>query len=186
MSESRCGDETMDATIQWTEERVEQLKKLWQDGLSASTIAAQLGGVTRNAVIGKVHRLGLSGRSKTVTTSARSGHSKPRPASQRPSVQPLSFGNTALKARTAPAPAPRPMPAAEPIPFPMPTGEKISILQLSERTCRWPIGDPATPEFGFCGEGKEPGGAPYCPYHCRVAYQPVVDRRREKRVMGAR
>ncbi len=175
------GGGIMDATIQWTEERVEQLKKLWQDGLSASVIAGQLGGVTRNAVIGKVHRLGLSGRSKTVTTSQRSNHAKARPTAQRPSVQPLTFGANALKASPRPMAQPRPVAAPEPIPFPMPMGEKISILQLNERTCRWPVGDPATSEFGFCGAPKEAGGPPYCPYHCRIAYQPAMDRRRERR-----
>lgn len=170
----------MDSANQWTDERVELLKKLWQEGLSASMIATQLGGVTRNAVIGKVHRLGLSGRTKTITTSSRVAQQKPRQQSApRPTVQPLTFGATALKPR--PVPAPRPVAAPEPIPFPAPAGDRISILQLTERTCRWPIGDPATSEFGFCGASKEPGGAPYCPYHCRIAYQPVVDRRRDRR-----
>ena len=63
----------------WTDERVELLKKLWADGLSASQIAAELGGITRNAVIGKVHRLGLSGRAKSPSSSA------PRPRKARSS-----------------------------------------------------------------------------------------------------
>ena len=61
----------------WTDERVELLKKLWADGLSASQIAAELGGITRNAVIGKVHRLGLSGRAKSPSSAA------PRPRKAR-------------------------------------------------------------------------------------------------------
>src|SRR5918999_5304444 len=55
--------------MNWTDERVELLKKLWADGLSASQIAAELGGITRNAVIGKVHRLGLSGRAQAPSSS---------------------------------------------------------------------------------------------------------------------
>ena len=65
--------------MSWTDERVELLKKLWADGLSASQIAAELGGITRNAVIGKVHRLGLSGRAKSPSSSA------PRPRKARSS-----------------------------------------------------------------------------------------------------
>ena len=62
----------------WTDERVEQLKKLWAEGLSASQIAGRLGGVTRNAVIGKVHRLGLSGRA--TTSRMKSHRTRPRAA----------------------------------------------------------------------------------------------------------
>src|SRR3954469_23529852 len=83
--------------MNWTDERVETLKKLWADGLSASQIAAELGGITRNAVIGKVHRLGLSGRAKSPTSAA------PRPRKTRPHTQhmvrvarPAIRGNTAL------------------------------------------------------------------------------------------
>ena len=65
--------------MSWTDERVELLKKLWSDGLSASQIAAELGGITRNAVIGKVHRLGLSGRAKSPSSSRRGRASRARP-----------------------------------------------------------------------------------------------------------
>src|SRR5215211_2405368 len=82
--------------MSWTDERVEMLKKLWSDGLSASQIAAELGGITRNAVIGKVHRLGLSGRAKSPSSSA------PRQRRARPSMmrvaRPAMRGNTALAA----------------------------------------------------------------------------------------
>src|SRR3954465_4462119 len=82
--------------LTWSDDRVEQLKKLWESGLSASQIAAELGSVTRNAVIGKVHRLGLSGRAKAPSSAA------PRPRKARPAQQmmrvsrPASRGNTAL------------------------------------------------------------------------------------------
>ena len=85
----------MMTVLTWSDERVEQLKKLWESGLSASQIAAELGNVTRNAVIGKVHRLGLSGRAKAPSTAA------PRPRKARPAQmvrvsRPMSRGNTAL------------------------------------------------------------------------------------------
>jgi GcrA cell cycle regulator len=171
----------------WTDERVEQLKKLWADGLSATQIAAQRGGVTRNAVIGKVHRLGLSGRTKTVTSQPRNtARPKTRPAAPgRPAVQPLVFGNTALKTDLRPEPAPRADPAPT-LAFPAPSPEgRVSILQLNERTCRWPEGDPASSEFRFCGSGTSTG-LPYCPYHCAIAYQPSNERRQKRVAVGGR
>jgi GcrA cell cycle regulator len=174
--------------LQWTDDRVELLKKLWNDGLSASQIAGELGSVTRNAVIGKVHRLGLSGRAKTPSSSA------PRPrkavrsapsAPPRPSM-PASRGNTALK----PRPAPEMMPDLHVEPLPefdnvVPMGERCTIMELKESSCRWPIGDPGKDEFRYCG-ARSSTGMPYCAYHARIAYQPVADRRRDRRAMGAR
>jgi GcrA cell cycle regulator len=166
----------------WSDERVELLKKLWGDGLSASQIAAQLGGVTRNAVIGKVHRLGLSGRTKTQSAPARSNRPKTRATSTpRPAIQPLVFGNTALKQDARPEPAPVVVPVSAPIPFPAPSPEqRVTILQLTEKTCRWPEGDPASAEFRFCGS-LSATGLPYCAYHCAIAYQPSQERKREQR-----
>lgn len=179
--------------IGWTDERVELLKKLWTDGLSASQIAGQLGGgVTRNAVIGKVHRLGLSGRTKAASVQPRSVRPKNRPQAPAPqrsggAPQPLVFGNTALKPSPRPMAEPRPdMEPAPAIPFPAPAVEnRVTILQLNERTCRWPEGDPSSNEFRFCGASSEVG-VPYCKYHCAIAYQPAQDRRREKRVANGR
>lgn len=167
----------------WTDERVEQLKKLWAEGLSASRIAAELGGVTRNAVIGKVHRLGLSGRVKTSTTPQQRPRRNARPnGPQRPASGPMTIGATALKAD----PAPRPEPKAEPAPVEelvIPISERATILTLTDSTCKWPIGDPGTADFHFCGRRSDPG-IPYCQHHARIAYQPVSDRRREKRAAG--
>jgi GcrA cell cycle regulator len=166
----------------WTDERVEQLKKLWADGLSASQIAGQLGGVTRNAVIGKVHRLGLSGRAKTVTAQPRASRPKQRPSGggHRANLQPLVFGANALKADARPDFPPAPAPAPVVIPFPPPAPEeRVTILQLTERTCRWPEGDPASEQFRFCG-GQTRSGIPYCAYHGAIAYQPSPERRRDR------
>ncbi|MGI8851942.1 MAG: GcrA family cell cycle regulator [Methyloceanibacter sp.] len=162
----------------WTDERVELLKKLWADGLSASQIAGRLGGVTRNAVIGKVHRLGLSGRA----TSSRSSSPRPRRqqvprANRAPSMLYGTRGNTALKPQYDMDLDLEPAPLEELI---IPPHERASIMTLKESMCRWPIGDPGEPEFHFCGR-KKCGTLPYCEHHARMAYQPVQMRRREKR-----
>lgn len=164
--------------MSWTDERVELLTKLWGDGLSASQIAAELGNVTRNAVIGKVHRLGLSGRAKA-TRSAPVRSRRPRAAPRAGGYR--TMGNTALKAETALAPAARPAPAPAPVAeLVVPPEEGKSILELNEHTCKWPIGDPGRDDFYFCGRSSETG-LPYCAHHARVAYQPLQDRRRERR-----
>ena len=174
--------------MSWTDERVERLKSLWSEGLSASQIAAELGGVTRNAVIGKVHRLGLSGRAKPQSQAARPAQA-PRsktaaPSARPPSVpgarpnRPVTIGNVALKPTEAAEPAPRAVTApveAEPVVF-----EKVTILHLNENTCKWPIGDPGRPDFFFCGR-KSDAGIPYCQHHARIAYQPSAERRKNDR-----
>lgn len=162
----------------WTEERVERLKQLWMEGLSASQIAAELGGVTRNAVIGKVHRLGLSGRAKPARSSAPRAR-KPRQARPRGEPRYVSVGNTALKADPLLDYDLEPEPAVitELI---IPPAERKSIMQLNEQTCKWPIGDPTEEDFHFCGR-HSPVGTPYCEHHARIAYQPLNERRRERR-----
>lgn len=156
----------------WTDERVELLKKLWADGLSASQIAAELGGITRNAVIGKVHRLGLSGRAKSPSSAA------PRPRKPRASGHMLRVSRPAIRGNTALAYDYDIEP--EPELFEIPVDQRKSLLQLNEHTCRWPVGDPGSEEFFFCG-GETANELPYCSYHARVAYQPAAERRREKR-----
>lgn len=160
----------------WTDERVELLKKLWADGLSASQIAAELGGITRNAVIGKVHRLGLSGRAKSPSSSAPRQRKTRAPSHLMRISRPAMRGNTALAHAYEYDVDPEP----EVIENIIPLGQRRALLELNEETCRWPIGDPATSDFFFCG-GKPIPGLPYCSYHSRVAYQPAADRRRDKR-----
>jgi len=164
----------------WPDARVEILKQLWLGGLSASQIAAKLGdGITRNAVIGKVHRLGLSGRG--------SPNRVPRPRTRRPRQPSVprrmsSSGNAALKTRTSVAPARQREPEPEPIRLvDLPEGGRIGILSLTEKTCRWPIGDPGADDFCFCGHIPQ-DGTPYCSYHASVAYQPAHERRRPKKI----
>jgi GcrA cell cycle regulator len=195
--------------MSWTDERVETLKSMWAEGKSASQIAKELGGVTRNAVIGKVHRLGLSNRA--------GGPDRPEDEIaplETPGEEPLAgpedevpAARTAAAAAparplvrdAAPAPAPRPKPTGQPLP-PQPSGSEISaealanlaevakkarrlsLMQLSERTCKWPVGDPATDDFWFCGLPAVPG-KPYCETHVAVAFQPM-SARRDRRAGG--
>ncbi len=147
----------------WTDERVDSLRKLWLDGLSASQIAKQLGGgVTRNAVIGKVHRLGLSGRSAP---------SKPQRAPARPPrpVRPSAPLSVAPVRRPDPSVSTGPV-APTPVVFRCETPGSATVLTLGAHMCKWPIGDPSSSEFTFCGRRAGSEG-PYCGEHARVAYQ---------------
>ena len=154
----------------WTEDRVGALKKLWLEGQSASQIAKHLGGgVTRNAVIGKVHRLGLSGRA-TPSQPARTATTF-RPARTRttPPVQPSA-------PRRIEAVQPRPSAPVPPTPLPVVVEMPgtATVLTLGAHMCKWPIGDPSSREFSFCGRRASEGV--YCVEHARVAYQPQVRR----------
>jgi GcrA cell cycle regulator len=162
-------------TITWTDERVEQLRKLWEAGLSASQIAAELGNITRNAVIGKVHRLGLSGRAKCSSSSA------PRPRKARAPTHMVRIPRPAVRGNTALAQAFEMELDPDPIAYDnvVPMSQRRSLLELTEEHCRWPIGDPGSPDFFFCG-GKSIVGLPYCAHHSRVAFQPAGDRRRRQ------
>ncbi len=150
----------------WTEERVGALTKLWLEGQSASQIAKALGGgVTRNAVIGKVHRLGLSGRAAPSqparTTAFRTA--RPRPAAPPTRAPSAPRRIEAAEPRPEPAPAPAPAPELE---------GTATVLTLGAHMCKWPIGDPSTSGFSFCGRRASEGV--YCVEHARVAYQPQV------------
>ena len=146
--------------MSWTDERVGTLKKLWLDGLSASQIAKQLGGVTRNAVIGKVHRLGLSGRAAP-SQPARTVFKAPRPA--RPVAAPAS-----PIIRRAEAVAPQlPVYVREESPG------LATVLTLGAHMCKWPIDDPSSDSFTFCGRRTGGDEGPYCREHANIAYQPV-------------
>jgi GcrA cell cycle regulator len=164
--------------MSWTDERVELLRKLWSEGLSASQVAAELGpGITRNAVIGKIHRLGLAERAKTVVSSRPRIAKAPRQVAQQRSMStvPLTNGNAALAYAPQAMVVARPRPEEEVV---IPMSERVTLMELRESMCRWPMGDPTTPEFRFCGGPSPVGGGPYCAHHARVAYQPSQDRRR--------
>ena len=168
----------------WTDERVERLKQLWAEGLSASRIAAEIGGVSRNAVIGKVHRLGLAGRAKAGEAD---GGVRPRKggsvdgAAAAPEAEEIIMvpDRVEAAAKEVAGAAPPPAPVREEVVVPL--SERVTIMELRESMCRWPLGDPTSPEFRFCGS-RAITGLPYCPHHAQVAYQPVTDRRRDRRV----
>jgi GcrA cell cycle regulator len=163
--------------MSWNDERVELLKKLWAEGLSASQIAGRIGGVTRNAVIGKVHRLGLSGRAPT----SRSATVRPRQriaSARRPAKPrfPTAVGNVALRALYQPDAEPY-VPTFEELDIPL--AERRCLQDLTESDCRWPIGDPQHADFHFCNRSKVTG-LPYCEFHARRAFQPPQPRRRDR------
>lgn len=168
--------------MNWTDERVELLRKLWSEGLSASQIAAQLGSVTRNAVIGKVHRLKLSSRGRTAVAAPRqkkvaSSAGGSKAATRAPTVTrtvTASIGATALQTQFEVEPVVRYRPAEDVV---VPISRRLQLVQLSERTCKWPNGDPLTEDFSFCGTDTADTG-PYCTYHSRIAFQPAAERRR--------
>ncbi len=216
--------------MSWTDERVETLKKMWADGQSASQIAKELGGVTRNAVIGKVHRLGLSNRvggggaeeeavveavAPKIVEAAKPAPEPAATAAQtaapvavpRPAPEPRPAAPAAERAvppaaapasNVMPLPVRKPIvPAGQPLP-PQPSineispetlasarevekrARRLSLMELTERTCKWPIGDPATDDFWFCGLPSQPG-KPYCDAHVGVAFQPMSARRDRRR-----
>lgn len=151
----------------WSETRVTTLSQLWRDGLSASQIAKQLGGVTRNAVIGKVHRLGLSGRATASAPSRAPRVSTPRP--QRPR-------------RVATSPQARrkgPVLSSVQIRTPAPEGPGLigDMAQLGVHACKWPIGDPKGPDFSFCGRQAE---GRYCVAHEQLGVRPGTAWRPER------
>ena len=194
----------------WSDERVAILKKMWLEGNSASEIAKELGNITRNAVIGKVHRLGLSNRDTNVSKSGSSSNTITKSVKRgRPPKT-----NTETKKRGRP----RNLKDARDFPEPMngkdkstsslgntkipndnnlkvvsdlsdetlknllkleSKSKKISLMELTERTCKWPIGDPSTDSFWFCGHESEPG-KPYCKTHISIAFQPMTQRRNRK------
>jgi GcrA cell cycle regulator len=172
--------------MNWTDERVELLKKLWADGLSASQIAAQLGGVTRNAVIGKVHRLKLSSRGRATAAPVRQKKTLQASSSVKSSGRtvttsrsmPASIGATALQTQFDAEPIARQVlrPVENVV---VPISRHLQLIQLNERTCKWPNGDPLSEEFHFCGNDSAESG-PYCKYHSRIAFQPASERRRSR------
>ncbi|MFN2306616.1 MAG: GcrA family cell cycle regulator [Paracoccaceae bacterium] len=202
--------------MSWTDERVETLKKMWSEGQSASQIAKELGGVTRNAVIGKVHRLGLSNRAgngagtpppaqpepkeKPAPAAAKKADPKPEPAKEEPvstsvelveAVQLDENGIPMSAARRAIIPAGQPLPpqpsANEISPEALAkvsevekAAKRLSLMELTEKTCKWPVGDPATDDFWFCGLPVQ-SGKPYCEAHVGVAFQPMSSRRDRRR-----
>ncbi len=210
--------------MSWTDERIATLKKMWEGGATASQIADELGGVSRNAVIGKAHRLGLKSRPSPVKANEpKKADKKPtaaaaRPAPRKPAPRPApKAAEPASPAASAPRPAGNAADSAsQPLPNPAPNlpkivsvgpggflrqgpgdqqapippapprrlvpakpspeiADKTSLLDLSDKVCRWPMGHPGEPDFHFCGQQVNPG-FPYCVEHCGRAYQAQLPR----------
>jgi GcrA cell cycle regulator len=203
----------------WTEERVKKLTLLWKSGNSASKIAIELGeGVSRNAVIGKIHRLGLSERetgsngsgpkikekkikdknlvehqnskvSDLENSSETSTQRKGKKRGRKPSIKNLTSNenkstlgfnadeNSSLE--TAEIDSEIDKVALKNMIEIEKKAKKLNLLELTEKTCKWPIGDPSTSEFWFCGHPSEQG-KPYCETHISIAFQPITTRRDKK------
>lgn len=184
----------------WTDERVELLSKLWSEGLSASQIATQLGGVTRNAVIGKVHRLKLEGRARPASAGIMATAEdlntviveEDETVVEETVALPASLRVVATAAASRPAPRMEGATAFKIEPVEevvigqtelrvpgevVPISRNLTLVQLSDRTCKWPLGDPLQADFRFCGNHSN-DASPYCAYHARLAFQPVSERRR--------
>ena len=142
--------------MSWTHERIEHLKKLWEAGHTASNIATELGGITRNAVIGKAHRLGLSGRmkSKSKASSVSIVRRKKMPANRNSKIIELTTS------------------VSEPM-------NPISFAGIKDGLCRWPLGEPEDLDFKFCGRSSN-DGVVYCDEHHSLAYQPLSQTRQKR------
>jgi GcrA cell cycle regulator len=153
------------STETWTAERIEQLRHCVGSGLTCSQIAAEIG-VTRNAVIGKIHRLGLS-PARPAGASARSCPPRARHPRSSPSSRLLRLIDTQ-------APGIADGGAAEPIPID--SAQRCSLLEIAPDKCHWPIGDPHAADFAFCGNAAVAGFS-YCAGHARMAYRLPAQRR---------
>ena len=193
----------------WTDERVAKLTEMWAEGKSASQIAKELGGITRNAVIGKVHRLKLATRAQSTKKSSSKAEAKAAEKAKDAGEAVKAASSSALPAKIEPPkpshvgnatyiPPKRPiMNADQPLP-PQPSqneiseealknarevvkqAKRLSLMELTEKTCKWPVGDPSTDDFWFCGLASETG-KPYCEVHSAVAFQPTNMRGGRKR-----
>lgn len=164
----------------WSDESVAELGKLWSEGHSAAEIARRLeakegGSLTRSAVLGKVHRLKLSGR--RVETRQKNGPRAPKvrkprvPAERR---QPRAPQPPRKYFSTRPTPPP--------IDIPEPISLKVALLDLAPSMCKWPTGHPGDPGFSFCGAKNDSISTPYCKYHHRLAYVPIVHKKRANKL----
>lgn len=172
----------------WDDERVDCLKRLWCQGLSASQIAAQLGGVSRNAVIGKVHRLGLSRPDKETSAEgvniffehAVCGVANENLTSSVPTGDHESYDTVSDGLQGHEVSLPHGGNVALEV-----VVQSVSLMELNAHMCRWPLGDPTSKQFRFCGQPVD-HGTPYCADHGRVAYQPASEKKRLQRIWPRR
>lgn len=168
--------------MSWTEQQIQMLKDMWGHGFSASDIAGRLGGgLTRNAVIGKAHRLKLS---VGIAAARGTGVSSLRSTAPSSTIADIKSSRKRVMLRPLPVvPTPSSIPVAKPIQRESfrtnfdnaKRSEGIPVTKAGDRHCRWPVGDPRSPDFRFCGCNVHEG-LPYCTDHARVAYQNVGKR----------
>lgn len=158
-------------TVTWTPERVDILKQLWKDGLTASQISKRLGGVTRNACIGKVRRLSLPFRG--------SGRPKYNPGASRSIATPRELKARRTQARARVSTVQELFKAEAYVSsspeLVIPINERKQLVDLTSSDCCSPIGDPKEKDFHFCGRPRVVG-LPYCEHHARRNYQPAYSR----------
>jgi GcrA cell cycle regulator len=162
--------------MEWTDETIARLRELWAEGHSTAEIGRRMG-ISKNAVVGKAHRLNLQSRPSPIRRDA--GEAAPRPHTPRrvtgPTLPPLA---------TTPPPVPQPRPAppavsVRPEPARPPVAVRpVPVRSLRSQTCCWPVGEPGTRSFRFCDAEATPG-KPYCTEHAAVAYVRVRDKREE-------
>jgi GcrA cell cycle regulator len=164
----------------WTDKRIERLCKLWNDGLSASQVAKELGGgITKNAVIGKIHRLGLAHRAAAVAVERnRYPAVRPPAPSKLPKLAMLNPAAPLVPPEKAVAPIASAPDAASDYAIAIPESGRVTLLELHDSMCRWPIGHPREAGFGFCGAKSPGGGSPYCAYHAQIAYTTPAEAKR--------
>ena len=142
--------------MSWTNEKVEKLKELWSKGHTASQIAKELGDTTRNAVIGKAHRLNLEARAPSKNSNSQKARENKQIIKRNSNSAPMSrkakFQSILLDKNFEPE-------------------NPKSLEELTESTCKWPIGHPNEEKFYFCGRKPE-GEFPYCKLHVLYAFQP--------------
>jgi GcrA cell cycle regulator len=169
--------------MEWNDETILRLRTLWNEGLSTAEIGRRMG-VSKNAVVGKAHRLGLAARPSPIRRDA-SGSASPRPAAPRrvvgPTLPPLAATlSSADEVRSEPRPAVKPVAADPPVAVAAVSNPVRAVppRPLRMAACCWPIGEPGTKSFRFCSDEALPG-KPYCGEHAQLAYVKVRDRRED-------
>lgn len=151
---------------EWTPDRIKVLIAFWEEGLPTSEIGRRLG-VTKNAVVGKVHRLGLKKRASPIRQTSSSSAQPKKAKMSQPKVQAGAQANTPSM--------PKPV---------MPSGEVVRLEELTSSMCCWPEGEPGTEEFHFCGQPSVPE-KPYCDAHCARAYVKVSKDKKKSNFQAA-
>jgi GcrA cell cycle regulator len=169
--------------MEWAEETIVRLRSLWDEGLSTAEIGRRLG-VSKNAVVGKAHRLDLPARPSPIRRDG-SGPAAPRRSTPRrvagPTLPPLFSTSPIVASSGGPAISPHMVALArKPVAVPPPARVAPAAPRPYGRivTCCWPIGEPGTRSFRFCDVASDPG-RPYCSDHVKLAYVRVRDRRED-------